>query len=73
MKSIFLRLIKIYKVISRPIYFMMPAYMGCRFWPSCSDYSYNALDKFGVYKGSILTAKRLLKCNPLHGGGVDNI
>ncbi len=37
----------------------------CRFTPSCSSYSWSALDRYGALKGSFLTIKRLLKCHPL--------
>jgi putative membrane protein insertion efficiency factor len=43
----------------------------CRFVPSCSVYTIDALRKFGVVKGSWLSVKRLLKCHPFHPGGFD--
>lgn len=43
----------------------------CRFYPSCSEYYYLAIEKYGVFKGSFLGAKRILKCHPWHQGGVD--
>ena len=36
----------------------------CRFYPSCSAYSYEAIDKYGSIKGSFLAAKRIVKCGP---------
>ncbi len=41
----------------------------CRFNPTCSNYGIEALRRFGMLKGSWLTAKRVLKCHPLHAGG----
>ncbi len=43
----------------------------CRFVPSCSEYSYQAVDKYGVFKGLFLSLKRIMRCNPLSKGGVD--
>jgi len=36
----------------------------CRFVPTCSEYGYEAIDKYGVIKGGFLTVRRILKCNP---------
>ncbi|KAI5072696.1 hypothetical protein GOP47_0012802 [Adiantum capillus-veneris] len=44
---------------------------SCRFIPTCSEYSMQAYKKYGVLKGTILTAWRLLKCNPLGPSGFD--
>lgn len=43
----------------------------CRFYPSCSHYGLEALQKHGALKGVWLTILRLLKCHPFHAGGVD--
>ena len=45
----------------------------CRFYPTCSHYGYEAINRFGVIKGGWLTIKRILKCQPFHPGGVDPI
>jgi putative membrane protein insertion efficiency factor len=45
----------------------------CRFHPSCSSYALGALDRHGALRGSWLTLLRLLRCNPLHPGGVDPV
>lgn len=45
----------------------------CRFTPTCSEYTYLAVKKYGVTKGLVLGFKRILKCNPLSKGGVDLI
>lgn len=44
---------------------------NCRFYPSCSEYSYLAIKKSGLAKGLFLTFQRLLKCHPWHRGGID--
>jgi len=46
---------------------------SCRFYPSCSNYSKNAILKHGIFKGIFLTLKRLLKCHPFHSGGYDPV
>lgn len=46
---------------------------GCRFEPSCSHYSVEALRERGLLKGSILTGWRILRCNPFNGGGYDPV
>ena len=46
---------------------------SCRFYPSCSDYSIQALLKHGLFLGTIKTVVRLLKCHPYHPGGYDPV
>ena len=43
----------------------------CRFYPTCSDYAAQAIDKYGVFKGSLLAFKRIIRCHPLAKGGFD--
>ncbi|EKE32702.1 MULTISPECIES: membrane protein insertion efficiency factor YidD [Salimicrobium] len=43
----------------------------CRFYPTCSEYGLVAFQRHGFVKGMYLTLKRVLKCHPLHPGGVD--
>lgn len=58
--------VKAYQLCIRPL-----IGANCRFYPSCSDYSVEALSKHGALKGIWLTLKRILKCNPFHPGGSD--
>lgn len=44
---------------------------NCRFIPSCSEYTYEAVNKYGVIKGLWLGIKRILRCNPKGGSGID--
>jgi putative membrane protein insertion efficiency factor len=61
-------LIRLYQnTISRA---MPPA---CRFEPSCSEYAYQALEKYGFFKGSWLALKRIGRCHPFHPGGYDPV
>lgn len=46
---------------------------SCRFYPTCSHYGVEAVQKHGAVKGSILTVKRISKCHPFHEGGVDPV
>lgn len=43
----------------------------CRFYPTCSHYGYQAVYKYGVVKGSLMAAWRVLRCNPFNPGGYD--
>jgi putative membrane protein insertion efficiency factor len=45
----------------------------CRFYPSCSHYGYQAIYKFGALRGSLMTAWRILRCNPFNPGGYDPV
>jgi len=63
---LFLLLIKAYQYILSPV--LTPA---CRFYPTCSNYAYEALTQYGLIKGSFLALKRVLKCHPFHSGGID--
>lgn len=45
----------------------------CRFTPTCSAYAIEALEKYGFFKGSVLTIWRILRCNPFSKGGFDPV
>ncbi len=69
MKKIFIFILKIYsKTISKII-----SSLGyhCKFYPTCSEYTRQAIEKYGVLKGCILGAWRVLRCNPFSKGGYD--
>ncbi len=65
MKQLLLFIIKIYRRFSS----LTPP--RCRFYPTCSAYAYEAIERFGVFKGCYLAIRRLLKCHPFHKGGID--
>lgn len=69
MKKIILKLINFYRHHISP-------YKGgscCRFIPTCSQYAYEAVEKYGALKGSIMAVYRILRCNPLCKGGYDPV
>ncbi|NKB36295.1 MAG: membrane protein insertion efficiency factor YidD [Gammaproteobacteria bacterium] len=68
MRTLLLKLIDIYAYLISP-------FLGenCRFYPSCSEYSREALEKYGVARGCTLSLKRLCSCHPLHSGGFDPV
>src|SRR5215469_12798322 len=54
--------------------FLGPFFGGaCKFYPSCSIYGYEAIAKHGAWRGSVLAAKRLLRCRPFTKGGYDPV
>lgn len=63
MKKLILSLIRFYR---RGISPATPP--CCRFYPTCSSYAYEAINKYGVIKGGWLALKRLLRCNPFYKG-----
>jgi len=71
MKYLILKLIKLYQNSLSRIFAKINPYYGCRFYPSCSVYFFQAVEKYGALKGSFKGLKRILKCNPLNKGGVD--
>jgi putative membrane protein insertion efficiency factor len=66
MKFLVLDLIGVYKAVVSP--FLPPA---CRFEPTCSEYSREAVEKYGALKGTWLGLKRILRCQPFCKGGHD--
>lgn len=68
MKKLLLIFIKFYQ------YFISP-FIGnnCRYYPTCSAYAVEAVEKYGSLKGALLTAKRILRCHPFHAGGFDPV
>ena len=64
----FITLIRLYRIFISPL-----LGSNCRHTPTCSEYGIIALKKYGVFKCTFLTAKRILKCNPLFKGGYDPV
>lgn len=68
MKSVVLTLIRFYKRFISP---MLGS--NCRYYPSCSQYTYEAIDKYGVAKGGLMGVKRIASCQPWGKGGYDPV
>lgn len=68
MKQVILRCIRVYQAILSPL---LPSV--CRYQPTCSGYSYAAVARYGVVRGSWLGACRLARCHPWGGSGYDPV
>lgn len=68
LKKVFIALIRFYQMVISPL---KPP--SCRFYPTCSQYGLEAIQRFGALKGGWLTIKRILKCQPFHPGGFDPV
>ncbi len=68
MKRAFQLVIRIYKSAISPV---LPP--SCRFYPSCSDYAHEALERHGVIRGGYMSIARILRCHPFNPGGHDPV
>lgn len=68
MKIILISLINFYRERISPL--KAPS---CRFYPSCSQYAIDAIEKYGWFKGCIMALGRILRCNPFNSGGYDPV
>lgn len=68
MRKVLIAFIRVYKKYISP-------YKGtkCPYYPSCSDYGINAIEKHGAIMGSVLALWRIIRCNPFSKGGVDYV
>ncbi len=69
MKKICIFLIELYQKSISKIF--TNRNIKCKFYPSCSEYTKQAIEKYGVLKGIYLGTKRILRCNPFSKGGYD--
>ena len=67
-KGFLLTAIRAYQLMISP--WTLPS---CRFTPTCSEFALQAITTFGVTRGLVLTARRLLRCHPFHPGGYDPV
>ena len=67
-KNFFLIVIKLYQYIVSPV--LGPS---CRFYPTCSNYAYEAILRYGLLKGLIFALKRIIRCHPFNEGGIDPV
>ena len=68
MRLLALILLRVYKLLLSPL--LPPA---CRFWPTCSEYTAQAIQRYGLLRGIWLGLCRLCRCQPFHPGGYDPI
>lgn len=77
MKNIILKGIKLYQQVISPDHSnygkQLYPYGYCRFKPTCSQYAYDAIDKYGIIKGTYLATGRVIRCNPWNPGGYDPV
>ena len=76
MKYILIKLITVYQKTLSPDHGLLRVkypYGFCRFYPSCSEYAITALQKHGTLKGTTLSIKRIIKCNPFVEPQIDKI
>jgi putative membrane protein insertion efficiency factor len=68
MKTVLLVLLRAYR-------FLLSPWVGnsCRFWPTCSVYSMEAIERHGALKGSYMMVTRVARCHPYSAGGVDEV
>ena len=66
---ILLALIRVYQKVLSPL--NPPG--TCRFYPTCSHYTYQAIYRFGALRGGLLGMKRIVRCNPFNEGGIDPV
>lgn len=68
MKTLLMWSIRGYRMFISPLF---PP--SCRFQPTCSQYALEAIDRFGIGRGSWLAVRRILRCHPFHPGGYDPV
>ncbi|MEJ2094603.1 MAG: membrane protein insertion efficiency factor YidD [Gammaproteobacteria bacterium] len=68
MRAILLSIIRLYRYLISPMF--GPC---CRFYPSCSAYAEEAIARYGLVKGGMMSVKRICRCHPYHPGGYDPV
>lgn len=68
MKKVLVFLVKGYQKVISPLF---PP--SCRYYPTCSHYTVQAVEKHGAFKGALMGTSRILRCNPFVRGGVDKV
>ena len=68
MRKLIVAILRLYKLALSP---MLPS--ACRYYPSCSDYMRQAVEKYGPTRGVWMGIKRIARCHPFHQGGLDPV
>jgi len=68
MRKLIVSVLRFYKLMVSPL---VPS--ACRYYPSCSEYVRQAVEKYGVARGVWMGVKRLARCHPFHAGGLDPV
>ncbi|HRE47981.1 MAG TPA: membrane protein insertion efficiency factor YidD [Aggregatilineales bacterium] len=68
MKFVAMGMIRLYQ---RTLSKVLPS--ACRFYPSCSQYTYEAINKYGFFRGGWLGVRRIMRCHPFNPGGIDPV
>ena len=67
-RNLVVLILRLYRVVISPIYGDV-----CRYYPSCSSYALQAIQRFGVVRGSWMGTRRIARCHPWAAGGVDDV
>ena len=74
-RTVFLYIIRVYQKVFSPDHGIFSSIIpySCIYKPTCSEYTYQAIEKYGIIKGSFLGIKRIMRCHPWHKGGEDPV
>jgi len=71
-KKLLLLLLRAYRLLS-PLKLLLTANSCCRYYPTCSIYATEAVEKHGAARGAWMATRRVLRCHPFHEGGFDPV
>lgn len=75
LRNMVLRLIRVYQITLSPDHgwFSSVIMHACIYTPTCSEYTYTAIERYGIIRGLYLGSKRILRCTPFSKGGIDPV